>query len=276
MRAAVVGHVEWVWFARVERVPAPGQIVHAAEDWEEPAGGGAVAAVQLARLGAEVDFFTALGDDERGHESQRRLAGHGVRVHAAWRPPPQRRAFTFLDAGAERTITVMGERHAPEGADELPWEQLEGAAAAYFTGGDAGALAAARRAGVLVATPRAGGPLGTAGVPVDALVHSGRDAGERYARGDIEPPPAAVVATLGERGGRYETATGEAGEWRAARLPGPPVDAYGCGDAFAAGLTYGLGCGQGIDAAVALAARCGAACLCGRGPYGAMLSRDLA
>ena len=61
MRVAVVGHVEWVQFARVERVPRAGEIVHAHETWDEAAGGGAVAAVQLARLaGGGADFFTAL------------------------------------------------------------------------------------------------------------------------------------------------------------------------------------------------------------------------
>ena len=48
MRAAVVGHVEWIDFIRVEEVPRPGEIVHASEAWSEAAGGGAVAAVQLA------------------------------------------------------------------------------------------------------------------------------------------------------------------------------------------------------------------------------------
>ena len=37
MRLAVVGHVEWVEFARVERVPKPGEIAHALEAY---AGGG--------------------------------------------------------------------------------------------------------------------------------------------------------------------------------------------------------------------------------------------
>jgi ribokinase len=44
-------------------------------------------------------------------------------------------------------------------------------------------------------------------------------------------------------------------------------DFYGCGDSFAAGLTYGLGAGLPIGEAVELAARCGAACATGRGPY---------
>ena len=75
MELAVVGHVEWVEFARVEHVPAPGEIVHALETWEEPAGGGAVAAVQLANLNGSVLLFTALGDDELGRRSRERARG---------------------------------------------------------------------------------------------------------------------------------------------------------------------------------------------------------
>jgi ribokinase len=271
MRAAVVGHVEWVDFARVERVPAPGEIAHALAAWEEAAGGGAVAAVQLARLGADTTFFAALGDDVRGRAAVAELESRGVQVRAAWRPPPQRRAFTFLDAAAERTITVMGERHVPHGDDPLPWDELDATDAVYFTGGDGEALAAARRARVLVATPRARGPLAGAGVQLDALVHSGSDAGESYDPGDVEPPPRLVVATLGARGGRWTAAEGRTGTFQAAPLPGPPVDAYGCGDSFAAGLTFGLGRGGPIEDALDLASRCGAACLTGNGPYTAQL-----
>ena len=76
-----------------------------------------------------------------------------------------------------------------------------------------------------------------------------------------------VVRTLGATGGEWETADGERGRWAPRELPGPVRDAYGCGDSFAAGLTYGLGAGWEIAKAVELAARCGAACLTGRGPY---------
>ena len=38
MKLAVVGHVEWIEFLRVEAVPRPGAIVGAQEAWEEPAG----------------------------------------------------------------------------------------------------------------------------------------------------------------------------------------------------------------------------------------------
>ena len=61
VRAAVVGHVEWIEFLRVEHVPRVGEIVHADETWEQAGGGGGVAAVQLSLLADGVLFFTALG-----------------------------------------------------------------------------------------------------------------------------------------------------------------------------------------------------------------------
>jgi ribokinase len=267
MRVAVVGHVEWVEFARVDHVPAPGEIVHALEVWEETAGGGAVAAVQLARLAGECLFLTALGDDDLGRRAKQRLESLGVRVEAAWRSEPQRRAFVHLDADAERTITVTGERMGPHANDPLPWNELDGVDAAYLTAGDPAAVRAARAAGKLVATVRAGEALAQAGVRLDALVSSAKDRGERYESGEIDPPPLLVVRTAGAAGGSVVAADGRSSEWAAAPLPSPPVDAYGAGDSFAAGLTYGLGDGRSPQEALVLAARCGAACMTGRGPY---------
>ena len=57
-------------------------------------------------------------------------------------------------------------------------------------------------------------------------------------------------------------------------MPGPVSDAYGCGDSFAAGLTFGLGEGRPLAGALVLAARCGAACLTGRGPFAGQLTAD--
>jgi ribokinase len=267
VRVAVVGHVEWVQFARVPRVPAAGEIVHASETWEAAGGGGSVAAVVMARLAGAADFLTALGDDEFGRRAADGLTGDGVTVHVAWRSEPQRRGFTFVDDDHERTITVMGERLVPHAGDSLPWESLSGVDAVYFTGGDAGALRAARAARVLVATPRARDALAAGGVTLDALVLSGSDAAEAYRPGDLDPPPRLIVTTLGARGGHYASADGRTGTWAAAPLPGPPVDAYGAGDTFAAALAYALGRGREIDAALQDAARSGAAALASRGPY---------
>src|SRR5688572_9474235 len=102
VRVGVVGHVEWVQFAVVDRVPAAGEIVHARETFSEPAGGGAVAAVQLARLAGAAVFLTALGNDDTAAGVARVLRERfGVEVHAAERSAPQRRCFTFLDDGGE-------------------------------------------------------------------------------------------------------------------------------------------------------------------------------
>ena len=267
MRFAVVGHVEWVEFARVERVPLPGEIIRAHGRWEEPAGGGAVAAVQIARLAGSCELYTALGGDELGTRAVERLAELGVRVRFALRDEPTRRALCFVDAAGERTITVLGEKLVPRLEDTLPWWALAGCDAVYFTGGDAGALRTARLARILTATPRELPTLQEAGVELDALIGSASDPGEAYAPGDLDPAPRVVVRTEGAAGGSADPG----GRYPAAPLPGPVADAYGCGDAFAAGVTYGLGAGLARDEALALGARCGAAALTGNGAFAGLL-----
>src|SRR3954470_811973 len=110
MRFAVVGHVEWIELGRVAPGPEPGEIIDASAPFHEAAGSAAVAAVQLAKLAGGVDFFTALGDDERGRHSVSRLAQLGVTVHAVKRDAPTRWGFVHLDDGGERTITIVGDR----------------------------------------------------------------------------------------------------------------------------------------------------------------------
>jgi ribokinase len=162
---------------------------------------------------------------------------------------------------------VLGPRLGPLGSDPLPWDQLNESDAVYLTAGDVQAVRHARRARALVASARSIGTLKEAGVELDVLVASGKDAGERYEHGDIEPPPRFVVRTLGGGGGRWEPAIGEGGSWESTPLPGPVRDFYGCGDSFAAGLTYGMGESGSVAEAVKIAARSGAACATGRGPY---------
>ena len=271
MRAAVVGHVEWVRFAAVERLPEPGEIMTASATWEEPAGGGAVAAGQLRNLAGEVDFFVAIGNDDLGRRTYGALEQLGFRLHAATRDEPQRRAFTFVDAAGERTITLMGEKLRPHGADRLPWNELAAIDAVYFSAGDPDALRAARQARVLVATARELPTLLEAQVQLDALVLSARDPAEAYEPGQLDPPPGLIVSTRGREGGTY-VAGERSGTYRAAELPGPIVNAYGAGDSFAAGLTFALARGDETEKALAFAAKCGAAAMTGRGAYEGQLS----
>jgi ribokinase len=154
----------------------------------------------------------------------------------------------------------------------LPWDALEGCDAVYFTGGDVEALRHARRARWLVATPRALDTLRAANIALDVLVGSATDPGERVAPGLLDPEPRFVVHTHGAQGGEWVGHEGRTGRWAAEPLPGEPIDAYGCGDAFAAGLTYGLATTGDLDEALRVAARCGAHALCGRGPYAGQLT----
>ena len=50
LKLAVIGHVEWITFLKVDQLPLAGEISHANECFEEAAGGAAVAAVQMSRL----------------------------------------------------------------------------------------------------------------------------------------------------------------------------------------------------------------------------------
>lgn len=266
MKVGVVGHLEWVDFVEVDHVPVTGEIVHGRPVVSAAAGGGAVAAVALARWGAESVFFTAFGDDELGRRAHAELAGWGVALRATIRAGvPQRRALTFVDAQRERTIVVIGERHVAHGDDPLPWDELASCAAVYVTGGDAAAIRAARAARVLVATSRVLPLLRAAGIAIDVLVGSAGDPAERYAPGELAREPGVVVRTDGARGGTY-VADGAVHAYAA--TPGAVTgDTYGAGDTFAAALTYACGEGRPIADAIAFASARAAEVLAFRGPY---------
>lgn len=262
-RVAVVGHVEWVTHAR-GAMPGVGQIAHLADAFDEPAGGGAVTAAQVARLGADCRFYTALSRDGHGEASRQVLATGGVTVIAAPRAEAQTTALTVVDPSGERTILVTGERLSPRLDDALPWAELHLCDAAFFTGDDPRTLAAARGARHLVVTARRLASLVESGVPADVVVASASDPDEAFDPAVLPVAPRAFVFTDGERGGRIVVGNRER-RFEAQAPPGAIVDTYGAGDSFAAGLTVGLARGLALDDAVALGARCGAAALTVRG-----------
>jgi ribokinase len=266
LRLAVVGHVEWVSFLKVDQLPAAGLIGHASDCLEEPAGGGAVAAVQLARLlGRPVPFFTALGRDAIGARTVERLTELGLQLHVAWREAPTRRGISFVDSHGDRSITVIGERLTPMAVDPLPWGELADCDGVFVTAADPAALRACRAARVLTATPRLRLPvLNEAGVRLDALIGSGLDPGEAVPEGSLQQPPRLRITTEGAAGGRIEPG----GRFDAPSLSTEVVCTYGCGDSFAAGVTAALAALWSAEQAVSLGSHCGAACTSRFGPYG--------
>ncbi|HEY6762074.1 MAG TPA: PfkB family carbohydrate kinase [Baekduia sp.] len=268
-RVAVVGHVEWVDYVVVSRLPGPGEIVHAESAHEAPGGGGGMAAYALSALSDGSDFWTVVGDDWRAGRTLELLRAAGVIVRGGVRHGrAQRRVVTYLTGDGERTITVLGDRFVPHGDDDgVNWSELSSYDGIYFTAGDATVAQAARGAKVLVATVRARDALIAGGVEVDVLVGSAGDPGEAMDDDLLAATrPRWIVQTEGDHGGSWRAADGTTGRWTAVPLPGAPVDAYGCGDAFATALTASLTRGDGIDAACTLGAHAGAEVLCHRAP----------
>lgn len=262
---AVVGHIEWVEFLAVDQWPQPGLISHAQQRLEEPAGAGAVIAVQLAQLlNRPVHFFTALGRDSVGEACVQRLQERGVQVHVAWRDGPTRRGISLVDGGGDRGITVIGDRLTPVLSDPLPWDVLRQCDGAFITAADPALVQASRTVPVLAATPRVGlAVLKSAGVQIDALIGSGLDPAEAVAPGALTPAPRFQISTEGAAGGVISTGD----RFSASALPGPFIETYGCGDSFAAGVFAGVAAQWPLEKAIQLGCELGAACATRFGPY---------
>ena len=265
LKLAVIGHQEWVNFLKVDTMPKPGLISRAERTLEEPAGAGAVVAVQLARITKTiVPFYTALGRDEIGQRSIARLRELGVECHVAWRDGPSRRGISLVDQEGDRAITVIGERHTPHPDDPLPWEDLKFCDGVFVSATNSNGLQLARQAKVLTATPRLGLQVfKTAGVKLDALIGSRLDPSEQLDKDALNPTPRVLVATEGAKGGIVQPG----GRYQAVKPSSPAIESYGCGDSFAAGVTCGLAAGWSVKDAIELGARCGADCSTRFGPY---------
>jgi sugar/nucleoside kinase (ribokinase family) len=102
-----------------------------------------------------------------------------------------------------------------------------------------------------------------AGIPLDLLVASANDAGERY---DNSLQVKTLVLTNGEQGGSAN------GVLYPAIKQEHVVDTYGAGDSFGAALAFALANGEELPDALELAARAGSAVIGGRGPYTSQLA----
>jgi len=200
MKLAVVGHVEWVTFLSVDKLPKPGIIGHAQESLEAPAGGGAVAAVQLSRIiDNQIHFFTALGKDELGKKSFEQLSNLGLKMCVAWRDKPTRKGISLVDNEGDRAITVIGERLQPSAKDPLPWNDLNDFDGVFVTATDVSSMKHCRKARVMTATPRLGlKKIQSSGLILDALIGSGLDPDERVNNDELDPLPHLIIKTEGK------------------------------------------------------------------------------
>jgi len=248
---AVVGHVEWMNFLKVDQLPKPGVISHSEKSIEYPAGGGSVIAKTLSELtNNQVHFFTSLGNDYYGEQSFKILSNYGIRLHVAWRDKPTRKGFSLIDSNGERSITVIGERLAPTYKDKLDWNIFEKMDGIFITASDSEIFKKARIADSLCTTPRVGiNIINKSNVFLDGLIGSNLDPGEVFSLSDISIKPKLIIKTEGENGGILYPG----GRYEALINAKQKIDSYGCGDAFAAGILYGLSSKWTIDKILSLA-----------------------
>ena len=248
---AVIGHVEWMNFLKVDQLPKPGVISHSKNSIDYPAGGGAVIAKTLLELtNNEVHFFTSLGDDYYGKKCFKILSDMGLKLHVAWRKQPTRRGFSLTDCNGERSITVIGERLAPNYKDKLEWNIFEKMDGIFITAADSEIFKKARIAKKLCTTPRVGlSTINNSNVFLDGLIGSNLDPGEVFSISELSLKPIYTIKTEGEDGGIVFPG----GRYKALKNKRNKVDSYGCGDSFAAGILYGLSSEWDIDKSLNLA-----------------------
>ncbi len=250
MRAAVVGHVEWIEFAAGAARAGAGRdrprhaSVRGAGRRRRGGGGPAREARRRAPPSsppsATTSSATAPSASSRSSGCASRAASGPSRSGA-----PSSTSTTAASARSPCSAPRLG----PRGDDPLAWERARrhrrrvphrrrrGGGApraprrACWWPRRAGSRRCRRRAWSSTRSCRA------AATPASAT-----------STGDLDPAPRVVVRTRGRRGRRVgDRRRASAASWEAAPLPGPVRDAYGCGDSFAAGLTYGLGAGWAID-----------------------------
>ncbi|MHB0999562.1 MAG: ribokinase [Armatimonadota bacterium] len=119
----VVGSSNTDMIINVPALPLPGQTVPGKDFKTLPGGKGANQAVAAARLGADVTFIAALGDDSFGTESLNRLRDEGIRTDYIVTKPGAHSgvALIFVDDSGENVIAVsLGANQLLSPDDILP------------------------------------------------------------------------------------------------------------------------------------------------------------
>ena len=253
-KVCVCGSANMDVFGYVERLPAPGETLRGSRLVYAPGGKGAKQAVAAARLGADVRFFGALGDDRFAETLATALAGDGIDLGGMRRcqDPTGVALILVADDGENQIVVLSGANDRVEAPQPDPDAAVWLAQAEVPVAAVEGTLAAARQTGALAVVNAA--PAGR--LPADlvarfdvAIVNET----EIEALGSELPP--SVVLTLGAAGARILPD----GPCLPA-LPADVVDTTGAGDALAGGLVAGLA--EGLPLADALRLGLATASLC--------------
>ena len=263
MRIACVGLASWDRFLAVPRYPAAGEYQVVSAELEAAGGTTASTAAALARLGASVRLAAVVGDDREGAAIRDALAAQGVDVTwVASRPGARTDLSTMIVSADPPERTIFWSR----GAELVRGDRLD--VTAIFDH-DLVVLDVAdaplRR--FLTDLPAHTSPrarlLGTLGYLVEDAFHDAFDVALRHdvivgnerellavtgtwTLSDAVTAVAArmrgahlrgCIVTRGANGCRIVTPDGR---WQVPAFPVDAVDPTGAGDAFTAGVAYGL------------------------------------
>ncbi len=261
---------------RTAQIPAPGATVLGRDFQVMDGGKGSNQAVACARLGAQVAFVAAVGDDPYGNRALALYAAEGVNSSHVRRAPNVATGAGFIivdDNGNNAIVVDLGANNAlsPEDVDraedliaraDVVLSQLEipPETAVY-------ALAVARRHGVRTILNPAPAQL----LPVGSLEHidmltpnlweaqvmSGLASSDAVVLSSAlrQSGVPTVVLTLGARGAHI---SGAGGTRAVPAIRVDPVDTTGAGDAFSAALAVSLAEGAALEDAVGFACAAGA------------------
>jgi ribokinase len=237
-RVAVVGSYGVGLTIELDRVPASGETVVGRSFRTDHGGKGSNQAVGAARLGAEVDFLTAIGDDAFGHEAIALWHAEGVNADAVVTAAPTMTAPILVEpSGANRIVVVPGaleelsRAHVDAFADRIARADVCVVQLEIPLDTALYALELARRAGVRTILNPAPAPTVPIAPDVDFVTPNETEADA------VRGARARLVLTLGDEGAELDGV-------RVPAFPATVVDTTGAGDAFTAAFAVALAEGR--------------------------------
>ncbi|WP_285729789.1 ribokinase [Nocardiopsis sp. ATB16-24] len=287
-RISVFGSVNMDLVAYVDRVPGSGETVTGTAFRQVPGGKGANQAVAAARVGAEVAFLGAVGEDAFGEELRANLVDHGVDVSGLRTVPGVSGvAHIVVDGdGGNSIIVVPGANGEVTGVAEGDAATIEGGAALLLQLElPMKAVVSAARTGRDLGVPVYLTPAPARELPdellsaVDVLVPNQHEAAAITGREDpyealtalLEIVPE-VLLTLGGDGSLHGRRGGEPVHVPARRVKA--VDTTAAGDTFCGSFAVARAQGRGPEEAMRFAAAAASLSVQRHGASSSMPTRD--